>query len=104
MDHSTPKPTSTLDPITDSAPLSDPKSAADTKLPASVLIAHQTLFLVIFICLAEKGIMSFAEAAQLLEDAIDVKPDLPQGAKIFLRATISTLWNCHKNTSPDRFF
>ena len=48
--------------------------------------------------------MSFAEAAQFLEDAIDVKPDLPQGAQIFLRATISTLWNCHKNTSPDRFF
>jgi hypothetical protein len=98
MAKTSPKPSST----TESTSHSDPK--IDTTLPAAVLIAHQNLFLVLFMCLAEKGIMSFAEAAQMLEEAIDAMPDLPQGAQIWLRATLSTLWNLHKDTSPDRFF
>jgi hypothetical protein len=83
---------------------SKPKTASNTNVPLSVqpLIAYNTLFLVIFMCLAEKDVLSFSQAARLLEEVTNEKPDLPDGARAWPTQMINTLWNFDKNTASSR--
>ena len=102
MTRTTPHPTCTPTPtpISDSTPPSAPITAS-AGVPASAFVAHQHLFLILFICLSNKGLLSFEEAAQWLEDSIDALSDLPQRAQDFLRVTLNALWHLHKETSPE---
>jgi hypothetical protein len=71
------------------------KSASE-KVPISahLLKTSHILFLVIIMCLAEKGILSPSQPAQLLEGMRDAMPD--DATRPWLTEIITGLWNFDK--------
>ena len=87
-------------PYAASAPTSssEPKTASDTNVPLSAqpIMAFNILLLVIFIRLGEKDVLSFSQAAGLLEELADKMADLPDGARALLTQFINSLWYFEK--------
>jgi hypothetical protein len=97
-------PHSTQPNTSDPSPASEAKPAKETSVPPSLqpIIAFNTVLLVIFLCLAEKNILSFAHAAQYLEDAVEEMTDLPDLTRAFLLQIIATLWGFEKGSDRNK--
>jgi hypothetical protein len=85
----------TLLAISELASTPEPKTASNTKEPhsAQIPLAFNLLFTVIFVILAEKDILTYAEAAERLKYVVDGMPELPDGTRAYLTITINALWN-----------
>lgn len=69
------------------------KLATETQSFASIelLSASYTLTVLIFVCLAKKGILSLSEGAHLLEGCNNVMADAPGETRDLLSKTVDTL-------------
>jgi hypothetical protein len=98
MKKNAPHPQSTPSTQSEQGSESEPKTASDTNVPlsAQAIMAFNTLLLVIFIHLGEKGVLSLSQAAQLLEEFVDKKSNLPDGANAWLTEFTKSLWYFEK--------